>query len=117
MPHPFETYTPARVRSAAHEGCLYWTAEATHEDDSYELTEMVLTNADLHVQIFDRLFCLDDRLVKTCIRLLNDVREAVHRKTLLLLRVQIRNTVIEALDGEQLEALVSNCLTLAQDEI
>jgi hypothetical protein len=92
---------------------LYWTAEATHEDDSYELTEMVLTNADLHVQIFDSLFGLEDRLVKTCIRLLNDVGEAVHRKALLLLRVQIRNTVIEALDGEQLETLVSNCLTLA----
>jgi len=94
---------------------LYWTAEATVEDDSYELTETVLTNADLHLQIFDSSFCLDDRLVKTCIRLLNDVGEHVHRKALLLLRIRIRTTVIEALDGQQLEDLVSHCLAMAQN--
>jgi hypothetical protein len=95
---------------------LYWTAEATVEDDSYELTEMVLSNADLHLQIFDSSFCLDDRLVKICIRSLNDVGEEVHRRALLLLRIQIRATVIEALDGEQLEVLVSRCLAIARNK-
>jgi hypothetical protein len=93
---------------------LYWTADATVEDGSYDLTEKVLTNADLHLGIFDRLLCLDNRLVKTCIRLLDDVGQDVHRKALLLLRIRLRTTVVEALDDTQVEALMAECLTLAE---
>mgnify|MGYP000724625848 CR=1 FL=1 len=94
---------------------LYWTADATVEDSSYNLTEKVLTNADLHLGIFDRLLCLDNRMVKVCIRSLgdDDVEQDVHRKALLLLRIRLRTTVVEALDDTQVEALVNECLTHA----
>ena len=93
---------------------LYWTADATVENGSYNLTEKVLTNSDLHLGIFDRQLCLDNRLVKACVRLLDGFHEDVRRKALLLLRIRLRTTVVEALDETQVNALVNDCLTIAE---
>ncbi len=95
---------------------LYWTAEATVVADDYDLTGKVLRNADLHLNIFERLFGLDDRLVRECVRSLHDVGEDVHRAALINIRIRLGTVVLEALDETDLTALVSDCLALARTQ-
>ena len=85
---------------------LYWTAAATVEFDDYALTEKALRNPDLQLQLFDRRFCIDDRLARECVRSLHDVGEALHRRTLKLIRMRLCTLV---------EELIADCLALASD--
>lgn len=101
---------------------LFWAAELTNIDGDYDLTSIVLSNADLHTSLFERQLGMEPRLLKICIEKMSNLEgfgdravkenltgERLHREAIKILRIKMRTTVIEVYSHEMLEQLVQEC--------
>ncbi|MDG1845013.1 MAG: DUF6339 family protein, partial [Acidimicrobiales bacterium] len=102
---------------------LFWGAELTQEEGNYDLTTIVFSDADLHQSIFERNLGLESRLVRICIRKMQDVegfgesakkkglhKEKLQREAFKIMKMLMQTTVIEAYSPEMLENFVQKCM-------
>ena len=109
---------------------LFWTAEFTYENGSYDLTTKALLDTDLHQNLFARNAGLEPRLARICIAKMSEIegfndrakklglkRIDLHREALKIIRVQMQTTVLEAYNNEMLQRFVDECMDLAIDVV
>jgi hypothetical protein len=93
---------------------LWWIAELTRDDDSYERTDVVLERQPLATAFFVRSFSHYQPAIFACIDVLSDAPPDVLAQVMLRLTTMLSTIVVEGRSYEELVELVHETRTLVE---
>jgi hypothetical protein len=89
---------------------LWWTAEELHDGDDYGDARLALRNQETFAIVFERFFGIYPEAARACLRRFDGVPEDERRRAAKWLQQCLSTTVLEALDADEVEAILDEAL-------